>query len=223
MRSAAALRIEEEAPPRVPARRRSALLWLRKTHGWLGLWGAVLGLLFGATGILLNHRAVLKLPVTKTERVVLQLPVPPHAAQSTAAFEAWLRTESRSAAKQSRIDTEPARTISWNGTEVAQPPRWKLTLDDPRRTVVAEYYVGAPSARVERFDATAVGLLTRLHRSVGVDAFWVLLADTVAGSFIALSVTGLLLWTRFNRVRLTALVVAFGGLAAASTYALVLI
>src|SRR5690349_20141788 len=36
-------------------RKGSLLKWLKRVHAWLGLWGAVLGLLFGVTGILLNH------------------------------------------------------------------------------------------------------------------------------------------------------------------------
>ena len=47
--------------------RRSALFvrWLRKIHLYVGLWGAALGLVFGATGLLMNHRALLKIPVEK--------------------------------------------------------------------------------------------------------------------------------------------------------------
>ena len=36
--------------------RATFIKWLRKVHGWVGLWGAALGLLFGATGFVLNHR-----------------------------------------------------------------------------------------------------------------------------------------------------------------------
>ena len=43
-------------------RRAAFLKWLRVSHAWLGLWGAVLGLLFGVSGVLLNHRNVMKLP-----------------------------------------------------------------------------------------------------------------------------------------------------------------
>ena len=52
----------------LPARWRRAeiLRWLRRTHAWCGLWGGVFGLLFGATGILLNHRAVMKIPAVQT-------------------------------------------------------------------------------------------------------------------------------------------------------------
>ena len=47
-------------------RRQRALRWLRQAHGWIGLWGALLGLLFGISGFLLNHRNLLKLPLPKS-------------------------------------------------------------------------------------------------------------------------------------------------------------
>ena len=31
----------------IRSRRPVFLKWLRKTHGWIGLWGAAIGLLFG--------------------------------------------------------------------------------------------------------------------------------------------------------------------------------
>ena len=43
------------------------LKWLRKTHGWIGLWGEAIGLLFGVTGILQNHRTVLKMPAAQVQ------------------------------------------------------------------------------------------------------------------------------------------------------------
>ena len=55
------------------------IYWLRTSHGWIGLWGAVLGLLFGFSGIWLNHRSVLKLPtaqVRSNAQVALPDPVP---------------------------------------------------------------------------------------------------------------------------------------------------
>ena len=59
-----------------PANRRATIVrWLRKTHGWFGLWGAVMGLIFGVSGIWLNHRAVLKLPVAQ-QRINTQIALP---------------------------------------------------------------------------------------------------------------------------------------------------
>jgi hypothetical protein len=42
------------------SRRATFLMWLRKTHGWIGLWGATLGLLFGVTGFVLNLKTAVK-------------------------------------------------------------------------------------------------------------------------------------------------------------------
>ena len=39
----------------------ATVAWIARLHGWIGLWGAVLGLVFGVSGFVLNHRAVLKL------------------------------------------------------------------------------------------------------------------------------------------------------------------
>jgi hypothetical protein len=52
------------------------LRWLRRVHGWIGLWGAVLGLLFGVTGFLLNHRAVMKIPALQMEQSHFELELP---------------------------------------------------------------------------------------------------------------------------------------------------
>ena len=57
-------------------KRGTFLRWLRKKNGILGLWGAGLGLLFGATGILLNHRNVMKLPLAQYEKSNIELQLP---------------------------------------------------------------------------------------------------------------------------------------------------
>ena len=45
--------------------------------------------------------------------------------------------------------------------------------------------------------------ITRLHKGVGMGMGWVLLADTLAGGLVFLSLTGLLLWTKLHGSRLT--------------------
>src|SRR6185369_6077708 len=72
-------------------RRLTFVRWVRRTHGWFGLWGAMLGLIFGASGVWLNHRAVLKLqlPVQKTMNAQLSLPDP--RPQTPDAMVTWLQ------------------------------------------------------------------------------------------------------------------------------------
>lgn len=52
----------------------------------------------------------------------------------------------------------------------------------------------------------------------GVSAFWVLLSDTIAGSLILLSLTGLLLWTQLHTMRTIAVLTSCGALATAAWF-----
>lgn len=205
------------------AKRRSAVFmrWLRKIHLYVGLWGAALGLLFGATGILLNHRAVLKIPVEKVVQKSAQLALPNHLDRQ---FETpqgmllWLQTELQFEAQQARSKAEPARKVTWDDRELLQPARWTFNLNSPNKGVSAEYLVGNRYIKVDTQDATPIGTLTRLHMAVGASAFWVLLADTIAGGLIVLSITGLLLWSRMHTVRLSAVLTALTALSGATWY-----
>ena len=205
------------APLRSPAQRahrRSALFvrWLRRIHLYVGLWGALLGLLFGATGILMNHRAVLKIPVEKMVQKSAQLAVPEQGFGSAEEMAVWLQRELRFDGPAGRVKAEPKRRVAWGDRSVEQPERWSFGWQTPQRAVSAEYYVGNRFVKVETQDATPIGTLMRLHTAHGVGAFWVLLADTIAGGLVVLSITGLLLWTRLHPVKLSGVVVVCGAL-----------
>ncbi|HET7731306.1 MAG TPA: PepSY-associated TM helix domain-containing protein [Usitatibacter sp.] len=192
------------------------LLWLRRTHLYVGLWGALMGLLFGITGILLNHRSVLRIPVEKAVTRTVQVPPAPAALASPEALAEWLRSDLGYLPVQVvQVRRHPPQEVRWGDRDVRQPERWTVMLQQPRRAVNAEYFVGNALVRLDHLDATVVGWLTRLHMSVGATAAWVLLADTIAGALVLLCVTGLLLWSRLNRIRLAACVTAMGAVAVA--------
>ncbi|MEO6352294.1 MAG: PepSY-associated TM helix domain-containing protein [Burkholderiaceae bacterium] len=195
------------------SRRAVYLSWLRKTHLYVGLWGAVLGLLFGATGILLNHRSIMEIPVQKIVRKTAQLPLPAQALSSPQQMSAWLQKELGFTSKQvTQIKSLPAQKIVWADRNLVQPERWSISMHSPQRGVVAEYFIGNRFVQLDHVDATPIGTLTRLHMSIGVSAFWVLLSDTIAGSLILLSITGLLLWTQLHTVRTVAVMTSVGAL-----------
>lgn len=201
--------------PRSRSRRAVFLTWLRKTHLYLGLWGALLGLLFGATGILLNHRAVMKIPVEKTVQTTAQLPLPERSFATPEQMADWLQKELNFTPSQApAIKSQPARKVIWAERDVLQPERWSINLASPQRTVNAEYFVGNRFIKLDQADATPIGTLTRLHMSAGAGVFWILLSDTIAGSMILLSITGLLLWTQLHRVRTVAVMTSIGALLA---------
>lgn len=197
------------------SRRAVFLTWLRKTHLYLGLWGALLGLLFGATGILLNHRAVMKIPVEKTVQTTAQLPLPADGFATPGQMADWLQKELKFTPSQAPgIKSQPARKVIWAERDVLQPERWSINLANPQRTVNAEYFVGNRFIKLDLADATPIGTLTRLHMSAGAGVFWILLSDTIAGGMMLLSITGLLLWTQLHRVRTVAVLTSIGALLA---------
>lgn len=181
------------------------LKWLRRTHAWLGVWGAVLGLLFGVTGFLLNHRAVMKIPAaenTESEwRIELSEPPPADAT----ALARMLQRELKLDRPPAKLSIEPAKPAPWGDGRVHQPERWQINFATLNETVMTEYWVGNRSVSVKRLDPNTFAWLTRLHMSTGAGAAWILLADTLAGGLTVLSLTGLLLWTRLHGPRLAAL------------------
>lgn len=196
-------------------RRAIFLTWLRKIHLYVGLWGAVFGLLFGATGILLNHRGILKIPIEKAAQTTAQLPLPANGFANPEEMSTWLQKELNFVPTAPAIaKSQRARKIVWNDHELLQPERWTVTLNQPGHGVSAEYFVGNHFVKLDQIDATPIGTLMRLHTSVGVNAFWVVLADTIAGSLILLSITGLLLWTQLHTVRSIAVMTSVGALLA---------
>jgi hypothetical protein len=212
---------------RATSGRATAVAWLRKSHGWIGLWGATLGLLFGMSGIWLNHRAVLKLPIEQARsNAQLALPDPPPA--DAQALAAWLQGALRQAAPASNVRVEPSKAVAWterpkgeggDRATASQPPalmqpeHWTIAFGGPKELVQAEYWAGNRSVSVRRTANGFVGTLVNLHKGVGMPVAWILLVDTLAGSMILLSLSGLALWMLTRRRRAVGLAVFGASLA----------
>ena len=181
------------------------LKWLRKTHAWLGLWGAFLGIMFGVTGILLNHRGTWKIPASKTEKTEMKLEIPENARENSESFVTWLKNNLQVPEHWSEsVRVSAPEEISWGGKSVTQPERWRISFSAPHMAYSAVYWRGDSFATVNRFDRNLFALLNRLHMASGMSIAWILLADSIAGSFIILSLTGILLWTRLHGKRILA-------------------
>jgi len=309
-----------------PSSRTSAVIWLRKTHGWIGLWGATLGLLFGTSGIWLNHRAVLPLQPA-IERSNLQLALPEPAPTDPRVLATWLRGTLQIDAPAANIRVEPARPVAWaqgsdrHGSDGAalrssgvsatarggdaertrtrdrspdrerevraplaiasapvaasastsaaalraahaapgaaathartakaarasaahpasaamaagaaasgaaaaslmQPEHWTISFGGPKASVQADYWVGNRSVSVRRTESGFIGTLMNLHKGVGMPVPWILLVDTLAGSLILLSLSGLALWTLTHRRRVVGLAIFGTALAVTAGLAL---
>lgn len=197
------------------AKRQPWLKWLRRFHAWIGLWAAALGVVFGTSGFLLNHRTIMKVPAAQMEQsqIELALPTPPPA--DAKALAIWLQAQLNIDREPNKISTEPGKTITWGDQQLQQPSQWRVDFHNPQQSVNAEYWVGNTFVSIKRQDANIFAFLTRLHKGVGMGTAWVLLADTLAGGLVFLSMTGLLLWTRQHgsRMAMTGLGVSSLGLA----------
>lgn len=191
------------------------LKWLRRTHAWIGLWGAVLALLFGLTGILLNHREIMKIPAAKLEQKEIQLSLPESRPADPKAMGAWLGQTLGLDTNHAKIRREAGKTVTWNNAQFQQPPLWQITVRNPKRMMQAEYWEGNAFVSVKQSEGNLFAVLNHLHTGSGMGVGWVLLADTLAGGLIVLSFTGTLLWTRLhgNRVAAVGLILASLGLA----------
>ena len=198
-------------------RRRADLIkWIRNIHGWTGLWGAALGLLFGATGFVLNHRSEpLRIstgaPQVSTVQVALPRPAPPTPHE----LAQWLRATFHLTGRLGRVQREPQHRVAWGGHDTMQPEHWQLVFSAPQENVTAEYWMGNDFLTLKRTGNSFVATLTNLHKGVGLSIGWVLLIDSLAGSLVLLSLTGVLLWTQLHRAKTLAAVLVFGSIALA--------
>ena len=197
------------------SRRATFIKWLRKVHGWVGLWGAALGLLFGTTGFLLNHRGEpLRVSTGAPQVSTMQLKMPDPAPQTPREFAKWLRAQSglNLPRKLGRVQKEAERPVAWGDRQTVQPEHWQLMFVAPNENVMVEYWVGNDYATLKRNDNSLLATLTNLHKGIGMSIGWVLFIDTFAGALILLSLTGVLLWTELNRRKTVGAVLLIGSI-----------
>ena len=210
-------------------RRVTFVRWVRRTHGWFGLWGALLGLLFGFSGVWLNHRNVLKLQLPAQQQINGQLELPDPRPATIEAMAAWLQQALKVDRPANNMRVERARPVAWSekggqrggeGRPLMQPERWTLNFGGPNRVIQVEYWAGNRSVGVRTTENGFVATLTNLHKGTAMPVPWILLIDTLAGSLIFLSISGVILWWETNRRRRLGL--AIFGVSVAVTVALAL-
>ena len=174
--------------------------WVRKTHGWFGLWGALLGLMMGTSGIWLNHRAALKLELPGQQQMNAQLALPDPAPATAEAMAAWLQDALKLDRGPFNMRVERSRPAPWD-RRLMQPERWTFNFGGPNHVVQVEYWAGNKSASVRTTSNGFIATLTNLHKGTAMPVPWILLIDTLAGSLIFLSLSGVVLWWETNRQR----------------------
>jgi len=204
-------------------RRLAFVRWVRRTHGWFGLWGALLGLMAGTSGIWLNHRSVMKLELPDQQQTSTQLAMPDLRPATADAMAVWLQQTLNVDRPATNVRVERSRPVPWaerggEGRPAMQPERWTFIFGGPNKVMQVEYWVGNKSVGVRTTENGFVATLTNLHKGVGMPVPWILLIDTLAGAMIFLSLSGVILWWETHRRRLAGIVIC--GVSVAVTVAL---
>ena len=198
-------------------RRLAFVRWVRRTHGWFGLWGALLGLMAGTSGIWLNHRSVMKLELPDHQQTNTQLAMPDPRPATADALAVWLQGALKVDRPATNVRVERSRPVPWaerGGPErsgesrpAMQPERWTFVFGGPNKVIQVEYWVGNRSAGVRTTQNGFIATLTNLHKGTTMPAPWILLIDTLAGAMIVLSLSGVILWWETHRRRLAGIVI----------------
>jgi hypothetical protein len=127
---------------------------------------------------------------------------------------AWLQGALKADRPPNNLRVERARPVPWSersaersgergsgAPRLMQPERWTFNFGGPNHVVQVEYWVGNKSASVRTTSNGFIATLTNLHKGTAMPVPWILLIDTLAGSLIFLSLSGLVLWWETNRRR----------------------
>lgn len=186
------------APTRDATRLRSNVThrWIRQIHLWIGAWGALAAVVYGLTGLVMNHRfgdsAWPQGDSAESGRVVLSIPA---AARATPeALTRWLR-------ETHQLDTQVVRkakpdAAKLGGRDVTQPAKWNLSGGTARASWALEFVPGNATAEVKQSRHTPMAAFNRLHKGVGGGAAWIMLADSFAVGMLLLGLSGLWMWAR---------------------------
>ena len=148
-----------------PARARF-LRFLRQGHAWVGLCGALGGLLFGVTGFLLNHRGMMKIEAGQIQERTVTVEL----AEAPASPEALARVlAARFQVPMARVKwlTKAGRRGTMGGAPVSTAPQWSVAFMGHAHFAQATYTPGNHTVDVEQRDANLPQALKRLReRSV---------------------------------------------------------
>lgn len=170
-----------------PVRRSNATYRVvRQVHLWIGAWGALAAIVYGLTGLVMNHRfgadAWPQGDSAETGRAVLQIPA---AVRSTPEeLSLWLRQTQGLDAQVIRKSPPKDAKQKWTLSGGTAADSWSL-----------DYVPGEERIEVKRSSHTLLAAFNRLHKGYGNWA-WTLLADSFALGMLLLGLSGIWMWAR---------------------------
>src|SRR5262249_51745444 len=131
----------------------------------------------------------------------------------------WVRQQLSLQDAHARTRVESARPVAWGDHSLRQPAHWMVNFNGARESVQADWWSGNRFVTVKRSEQRFLATLNNLHKGAGAGVGWILLADTLAGGMVLLSLTGVVLWTQLNRRRVIGATIAVTSLIVTITLA----
>ncbi|MFT3722814.1 MAG: PepSY-associated TM helix domain-containing protein [Hyphomonadaceae bacterium] len=190
------------------ANRTEVIQWLKRIHAWTGFWGALAFLLIGTSGMLLNHRATLKID-TGAPREVMEanVAVDPALIRSPEDLGKWAQAQFGTSLEPRAPRAEGGSggdRVRMMGADVKEAVVWKQAFNGTNGVLTVEYTPGSAAVKASKTEQNLWGLLKNMHKGSGMSWIWVLFIDTMAGGLVAMALTGALLWSRLHGPRLAA-------------------
>ena len=183
-------------------RRRShtAYRWVRQLHLWIGAWGALAAILYGFTGLILNHRigenAWPQGDTDETARVSLS--VPAEARATPEQLSLCLKSTEQLDAQLIRKGGGPG---GGGGGGEAKPAKWSFSGGTAGNSWSVEYQPGHEDATLKRSHHSPLAAFNRLHKAVAGGLAWAVLADSFAIGMLLLGLSGIWMWARGRSAR----------------------
>ncbi len=173
--------------------------WTRQIHLWIGAWGALAAVLYGFTGLVLNHRMGENAwpQGDSHDAGATMLRIPAEARTSPERLSLWLQDAQH-------LDVQSIRKGDRGGArggDGKQPPKWNFSGGTAANSWQLEYAPGNDSAELKRSQQSFLAAINRLHKTVGGGIGWRVLADSFAISMLLLGLSGLWMWARARSYR----------------------
>lgn len=168
------------------------LKWLRRTHAWLGLGGAVAGVLFSITTLFMEYDDF-GLNDEAIPSEVMEFEVPESALASWDGFRAYAREQ---------VGARRSGAYPRNFAPSDDPIDYRVRFNSPGDAIDVRYREGDEVAQATRTNRSFIDTLNRLHRAEGGPLGWRILSDAYTGALVVLALTGVLMWSRLHGRRL---------------------
>jgi hypothetical protein len=170
---------------------------VRQLHLWIGAWGALAAMLYGFSGLVLNHRfGDDAWPQGDSDEVGReQIAVPASERRTPEQLSLWLKAN-RGLDAQVIRKGPPGGGDRKPGADQVPPPKWNLSGGTASDAWSVEYTPGREQAELKRTHHSTLAAFSRLHKGVGGGWTWLLLADSFAIGMLLLGISGIWMWLR---------------------------